>query len=169
MVSVSVFARKPVEMPYESASMDSVFADPPQHPEGYEPFVLRRTGMRPFAVIARELASATSYQPGGAPFWYEVNLFSTVDGGHLIDIRRFDKTEGSSDLFRVIECYDLDSVIEALENFDPASDIVPKINLEIERSTVELAIAAATLKLSMLESRRQFRELVGDILHGLEA
>jgi hypothetical protein len=168
MVSVSVFARQPVEMHSSAPPEMNSFAAATSLRAGFEPIVLRRTGMRPFSVSARQLASAMSYQPGGAPFWYELNLFETEDGGHLIDIRRFDKGEGSSDLFRVIEVFGIESVMETLESFDPACDIVPKINLEIARSTVELAIEAASLKLAMLESRRQFRELVGEILHALE-
>jgi hypothetical protein len=175
MVSVSVFSNNLARAYAPASYADDARVDATPHVvtggdnSGLTMRVLRRTGLRPLAVQSREIASAMSFQPGGAPFWYEVNLHQTASGTYLIDIRRFEKSETATDFFRVIEVVDMDAVIETLETFDPAGDIVPKMDLGASRATIELAIEAASLKLLMLESRRQFQELVGEILHGLDA
>ena len=169
MVSVSVFARKPVESPAETDYDAMPFMAASQPGPSMYPMTLNRTGMRPMKVTGAEIVSATSHQTG-TPFWYELNVVSTDDGRMLIDIRNYQKREGSVDRFKVIEAYGIEDVVSTLENYDPVSDMVTTLDLENESmSAVELTLQAAMLKLSMLEARRQFRELVGEVLHGLEA
>jgi hypothetical protein len=168
MVSVSVFAKQ--QQDFASAfPMDVAPSHTSNHAHAYSDMQLKRSGMRPVRCRGREVAAASSHSVGPS-FWYQLNLVETDSSQMLIDLRCYQKDEAFPDTFQVIETSGIDESMAWLESYDPASDIVPRIDLMASHlSPAELAIEAAALKLKIIEARRQYKEMVGEILHGIEA
>jgi hypothetical protein len=166
MVSVSVFAKQQPDFPSGYGMADKptdAFRTDPAMSE----IQLKRTGMRPLRCMGREVAAASSFT-NGPSFWYQLNLVLTAEGQMLIDLRCYQKDASLPDQFQVIETVGLEDAISWLESHDPAVDIVPRIDLMAPHlSPAELAIEAAALKMKIFEARRQYKEMVGEILHGI--
>jgi hypothetical protein len=172
MVSISVHARRNEE---PVATLDAFEAALESGRSGFQAadyasqmsISLRRTGMRPLKVRGREIASSTSHQPGPS-FWYELNIIGIDGGGVVLDIRLFHKREGASDVFKAIEAGSLEEAMDFLESYDPAHDFVPMLDLDDpNKAPIELAIEAASMRLTVIEARRQFRMLSGEVLYAL--
>jgi len=129
---------------------------------------LRRTGKRDYAFTGFEICSSTSHSPGPS-LWYEINLFRKPAGPYVVDIRFFSKSESMRDRFNVFDADSLDEVASVLENYDPAFDIEPDVNPEeTDLPQAAFVLKTAMLRIRMDEARRQYRDLVGDILHQLD-
>ena len=129
---------------------------------------LRRTGKRPFTFDGVEVCSATSHSPGPS-LWYEINLYRRANSALVCDVRFFSKVEEMKDRFHVFEADGLSDVIAVLDSYDPATDIGADLNLtDANVPTSEIALHAAVLRMRMDEARRQFSDLVGEILHQLD-
>jgi hypothetical protein len=168
MVSVSVFAKQQPDFPSAFPMADAMPSAYNAAPAMFE-MQLKRSGMRPVRCMGREVAAASSHSTGPS-FWYQLNLIATDRGQMMIDLRCYHKDESTPDQFQVVETSGIDEAMAWLESFDPAGDIVPRIDLMASHlSPAELAIEAAALKLKIVEARRQFKEMVGEILHGIES
>ncbi len=129
---------------------------------------LRRTGGRPVRFSGIELCTAMSFGPG-APFWYELNIFRTSNQKFVVDVRHFTKRDGDKDRFTVFTVDTFDDAMHLLETYDAAVDI--RVDLPVDDDSVplaELGLHAASLRLRIGEARRQFRQLVGEILYELD-
>lgn len=152
---------------FDASVSPEVAAAPAPGPSGHV-FQLRRTGGRPVRFTGTELCSAMSYGPG-APFWYEINIFRAANQKFVVDVRHFTKTDGDKDRFTVWTVESFDDAISALEHYDPATDL--RVDLPVDDESVplaELGLHAASLRLRIGEARRQFRQLVGEILYELD-
>lgn len=132
-------------------------------------FTLKQTGARPFEFSGTEICSAMSFVPG-PPLWYEINVYQTTNRTFVVGVRMFTKSENESDVHRVMEAMSLEDVVGQLESYDPSFDIDAS-SLRIDDHSVsiaELSLAAITLRQRLEEARRQFKNLVGDILYELE-
>lgn len=130
---------------------------------------LRRMGKRPLAFEGVELCMAMSFVPG-SPFWYEVNVFRTTEGGFVAAVKMFFSAENERDICRAWSCESFAQVMEVLEGYDAANDI--RIDLPADETALalpELAAHALMLRARAEEARRQFASLVGEILFDLEA
>ncbi|MEN0087529.1 MAG: hypothetical protein AAF737_03735 [Pseudomonadota bacterium] len=133
------------------------------------PHRLRRTGMRPMNFTGRELCSAMSYA-SGTPLWYEINLYQTHEGSFVVDVRMFSKSEDERDMHRAVEVHDVDAMFDWLEAHDPIADIDCDcmVLATDSLSPTEVALRAADLRMRVDEGRRQYRDLVGQILYDLD-
>jgi hypothetical protein len=131
-------------------------------------FTLRRSGARPMNFVGSELCSAMSYEPG-TPLWYEVALFRTAAQSYVANVKMFSKSEDEKDRFTAYEAESFDEALAWLESYEPANDI--RIDLPFDRSDmppVELGIRAAAASMRLAEARRQYRDLIGEVLFELE-
>jgi hypothetical protein len=131
-------------------------------------FSLRRSGARPMNFVGAELCSAMSYEPG-TPLWYEVNVFRTAARSYVANVKMFTKSEDEKDRFSAYETESFDEALSWLESYEPANDI--RIDLPFDRSDVppvELGIRAAAASMRLAEARRQYRDLIGEVLFALE-
>jgi hypothetical protein len=129
---------------------------------------LRRTGKRDYAFVGYEICSSTSHGPGPS-LWYEINLYRKPAGPYVVDVRFFSKMETMRDRFQVFDADSLDEIASVLEAYEPSFDIEPDINPEdADMPHAVFVLKAAMLRIRIDEARRQFRDLVGDILHQLD-
>ncbi|MGI4730662.1 MAG: hypothetical protein ACRYFW_02805 [Janthinobacterium lividum] len=113
--------------------------------------VLRRTGQRSFAFNGQILGTVCGVDQV-LPFWYEINVYRTVVGTFVSDIRLFGKDAGAADLFRVAEHDTIDAVHTRLEQYDPSCDLPP---VRYDATSV----SAATLTLRAIEVRAEIRRI----------
>ena len=129
---------------------------------------LRRTGKRDYAFAGIEICSSTSHGPGPS-LWYEINLFRKPAGPYVVDVRFYSKSETMRDRFRVFEAESLDEVASVLEGYEPGYDVEADFNPEdSDMPDAVFVLKAAMLRIRIDEARRQFRDLVGDVLHQLD-
>ena len=129
---------------------------------------LRRTGKRDYAFEGLEICSSTSHSPGPA-LWYEINLYRKPIGQYVIDVRFFSKSDAMRDRFHVFEADGLDEVASVLEDYEPGSDVEPDFDpTDADMPHAMFVLKTAVLRIRIDEARRQFRDLVGDILHQLD-
>jgi hypothetical protein len=138
--------------------------------EMVQTFKLRRDGQRPFVFKGSELCSAMSYA-SGTPLWYEINIYQHVNESFPVEVKMFTKAENERDHFHLKVLSSLDGVFEYLENYNTEQDIdVAELALSGKGQAIsKLALQAATLKLRMEEAKRQFDDIVGQILFELES
>jgi hypothetical protein len=137
--------------------------------EQIQTFNLRRSGKRPLSFKGTELCSAMSFTVG-TPFWYEVNIFQKVDETFVVEIKIFTKSDNDRELFHAHEISTFSDVFEYLENYDPVCDVdAGPVDFAMRtKSIAEIGLQAAALRLKIDEARRQFGDLVGQILYALE-
>ncbi|MGL4636215.1 MAG: hypothetical protein ACRCWF_09560 [Beijerinckiaceae bacterium] len=130
---------------------------------------LRRTGERPLVFQGVEICSAMSYIPG-APLWYEINVYRTATESFVANVRMFTRSENDKDRFSACEADSFEEAIMWLEAYEPASDIRADLPLDdADVSVVELSIKAAAMRIRLSEARRQYRDLLGEVLFAVEA
>jgi hypothetical protein len=131
-------------------------------------FTLRRSGARPMSFIGSELCSSMSYEPG-TPLWYEISVYRTSSRSFVANVKMFSKNEDEKDRFSAYEAESFDEALAWLESYEPANDI--RIDLPFDDPglpAVELGIRAAAASMRLAEARRQYRDLVGEVLFALE-
>ena len=128
---------------------------------------LRRTGQRPFTFNGVPVATVCGVTPA-LPFWYELNVFQTVVGGFVADVRLFHKTD-AADRFHVAEHDDLADVAHWFERYQPAKDVRSSIAPASLASRAELAIAIASLRLEVETVTEHYREQCGQLLAAIAA
>jgi hypothetical protein len=131
-------------------------------------FTLRRSGGRPLSFAGVELCSAMSYEPG-TPLWYEINVYRTASRTYVANVKMFSKSEDEKDRYAAHEADSFEEALYWLENYEPAGDI--RADLPFDNPSVpviELGIKAAVVSMKLSEARRQYRDLVGEVLYALE-
>ena len=154
------------EMPMASAPDAGTASQPNSMPAGSSQS-LRRSGHRPLKFTGQQLAMVMSFQVG-TPFWFEINLYRTSSQGFVIHNKLFYKSDDEIDHFSVIECDSFEGMMDQLENFDAAKlvRVTPPQN-PAEMSLIELTATALEARAVAQEARRQYGELVGQLLHEL--
>jgi hypothetical protein len=130
--------------------------------------MLRRTGERPLSFQGVEVCSAMSYMPG-TPLWYEINVYRTAADSYVANVRMFTKSDNDKDRFSVYEASSFDEAMYWLESYNPAEDIradLPLDNMDVP--VIELGLKAAAVRMRLAEARRQYRDLLGEILFALD-
>jgi hypothetical protein len=153
-------------MPYVS----SVAEVPPASRQAAEVFKLRRSGAKAYRFSGTQLCTAMSYTPG-YPFWYEISIFRTESAGFVVAVKMFTRSEDERDLFRVFQANDFDALVSVLENYDTAHDI-DAISIDIDNEQTApslLALKGLGVRLRIEEGKRQYGDLVGEILYELDA
>ena len=132
-------------------------------------YTLKRLGARPLTFHGGELCMAMSFVPG-APYWYEVNVYRTVEQRFVLAVKKFFRDEDKQDFCRAWEFEDFGDVVKTLENYDAGTDVEVEVMPDDPTlSAPEMAAHAFALRAKAAEARRQFQGLVGEILHELEA
>jgi hypothetical protein len=165
--AVKALSQESHQMNQMTAYHDAVDGKMRQSPAGM--ISLKRVGQKPLSFMGVETAMAMSFMPG-APSWYEINLYKTSDGGVVAAVKLFHRDEDAADLCRAWEFSDLGAAVSHLESFDPAADI--RVDVEPDDpalSLPEMAAHALALRAKAEEARRQYRTILGELLHDLEA
>jgi hypothetical protein len=128
---------------------------------------LRRSGMAPIKFAGQNLLMATSYCTGPS-LWHEVNVYKGSAEAFAVDIRTFFKREGERDVFFAAECGSLEEAIMIIEGHDATSAIAMNSRMaSIETPLHEVVMDAVYLRLRIEEARRQYSDLVGEVLYDL--
>ncbi|MEM7701916.1 MAG: hypothetical protein AAF251_08280 [Pseudomonadota bacterium] len=149
----------------EASPMETEGASEPSIPA--MPFTLKRTGQRPYEFKGRLLAMLSGIS-SHLPFWYEINIYQT-DDMLLCELKLFHKDADAADLFRVTEHFDMESVFNYLEGYDPSDDLDPCSEVaDHSASSATLALNAARLQLRVNQLKRHYESVVGEILQALQ-
>lgn len=131
-------------------------------------YSLRRVGARPLQFRGAELGMAMSFTPD-LPYWYEINLFRTADGGFVTAIKTFFSSVDERDVFRAWRADTLDAAIAQFEAFDPAQDVRPQAKLGgAGLSAAELYGQALELQARIAAARQHYAALLGEFLYELD-
>ncbi|MEL7348560.1 MAG: hypothetical protein AAFN17_12440 [Pseudomonadota bacterium] len=136
--------------------------------EGVEDYWIQRTGRRPLAFSGSELAMGISYI-AGTPFWYELNIYRKTDGGFVVRLDMINKSENDPNRYHAWECGGFAEVMDTLEAYDAANDI--RIDIAPDDPSLglaDLASHALAIRMRAEEARRQYRGLIGELLHEIE-
>ena len=128
--------------------------------------VLRHTGYRPVAFNGQVLATVCGVDQV-LPYWYEINVYRTVLGAYVSDIRLFSKGVDAPDLFRVAEHEDPDGLHAYLEAYDPCGDLPPIRYDEAATSAAALTLRAIEVQAEMRRITDHYRVTVGALLNAL--
>jgi hypothetical protein len=129
---------------------------------------VRRNGGRPLTFVGVELCSAMSYEPG-TPLWYEINIYRSASRTYVASVKMFSKSEDERDRFSFYEADSIDEVMFWMEGYEPAHDV--RADLPIDNTAlpvIELGIKAAAASMKLAEARRQYRDLLGEVLFALD-
>jgi hypothetical protein len=129
--------------------------------------VLRHTGQRPFTFKGEILATVSGINQV-LPYWYEINVYRTVPGAYVSDIRLFGKAVDSADLFRVAEHGDVEALQDYLEGYDPCCDLPPARPFDAaSMSSAALTLRALELQAEMRLITDHYRATVGALLNAV--
>jgi hypothetical protein len=158
--------------------MDNVIrVEPPQRNGGLaephrEPrsFSLKRTAKRPRAFDGFELCTSTSYS-SAPPFWFEINAYKTTDEVYVLEVKTLYKDEELRDRFFVWDFDTAENLVDFLEVYDPIKGMhLPWAALnDKDAPAAILALGGYQLRLHVEEARRQFADLVGEVLFEIHA
>ncbi|SEA37258.1 hypothetical protein [Rubrimonas cliftonensis] len=155
--------------PYADRQMpEQTYDAPAPMMGGPEAHAIKRVGAKPLRFHGAELAMSMSFVPG-APCWYEIQLFRTIDQRFVAAVKLFFRDEGEQDVIRAWEFDDFGGLVAHLEAFDPADDV--RVDVQPDDPTLslpEMAAHALALRARAAEARRQYRSLLGEILHDLD-
>lgn len=128
--------------------------------------VLRHTGYRPVSFNGEVLGTVCGVDQV-LPYWYEINVYQTVLGAYVSDIRLFGKGVDAADLFRVAEHDDLDALHTYLERYDPCGDLPPIRYDAAATSAAALALRAIEVQAEMRRICDHYRSTLGALLNTL--
>lgn len=154
-------------MPVSAPSPDPSQASSAPSPAPLQGFRLRRSGQRPLEFGGQNLAMAMSYQIG-TPFWFELNLYRAGEYQFVSEIKLFYKSDDEIDQFYADRFDSFDGLMDHLERFDAASIVRSSLpENPAQLSLNELTARALETRAIAAEARRQYRGLVGQLLHEL--
>lgn len=133
-------------------------------------FRLKRSGVRPKVFEGAEVCHSMSYE-SGTPFWYELNIYRTTSSSFVSEIKFFTKSDSLRDTFKTFDAVSIDDLIGRLEKYDPTGDIEPRIipAEQLEANAAKAALQVAELSVKMHEAKRQWDDVIGDILFQISA
>ncbi len=152
-----------------SPSLRHLAAPPePKAPPPPPMCVLKRTGTRPFRFHGRQIASGTGWN-SSARSWYEINLYVSEGDSIVTELRLFNKSTSSTDLFRVNEHDDWDAAIDWLERYNPAHDLAVDMSIDDPQlSIAEVSLRGLHLRRMMAELKQQYQSTLGELLYALK-
>jgi hypothetical protein len=137
-------------------------------PTGATAYRLRRMGARPLVFRGVELGMAMSFAPD-LPYWYEVNLYHTVEDDFVLAIRLFHQSEGRRDTVVAWRFDSLADAFDALEGYDAAQDVPVALSAADDGlAPADLAAHALDLRAQADARRQHFAGLVGEFLHQID-
>lgn len=129
--------------------------------------MLKHTGTRPVAFNGQIVGTVCGVDRV-LPYWYEINVYCTVLGDYVSDIRLFGKSEDAVDLFRVAEHPDIDALYDYLEKYDPCCDLPPvRHDAGGSVSSAGLSLRAIETQSAMRRISDHYRATVGALLNVL--
>lgn len=132
-------------------------------------FTIKRAGGRPLRFEGSELAMAMSYTPA-IPYWYEINLYRTVDQRFVAAVRLFHQSPEKQDTVRAWECASVDDAMDRLTGYDAGFDVPVDMDLDMTgMPPAEMAAKALHLQSRIADARHHYQSLVGEFLHDIQA
>lgn len=129
---------------------------------------IKRAGGRPLRFEGSELAMAMSYT-SAIPYWYEINIYRTVEQRIVTAVRLFHQSEERQDTVQAWESANLEEAIDSLTSYDAANDVRVAADLDIANlPAAEAATIALQLLAQITDARYHFQSLVGEFLYDLE-
>ena len=129
---------------------------------------IRRSGGRPLVFRGIELGMAMSFSPA-LPYWYEINLFRTVEQTYVVAVKQFHQSSETKDSVRAWTSPSLGEALDKLEAYDPAADIEIGVDAaDTGLCAAELAAHAMDLRARVLSARAHFSGLLGEFMHELD-
>ena len=129
--------------------------------------LLKRTGERRYAFNGQILATVCGIERI-LPFWYEINVYRSVIGTYVSDIRLFGKGEDIVDVFRVAEHNDIDELRDHLGRYDPHYDLPPIRCGGSPQSSAALMLRAIEIRADMQRISEHYRVTVSALLDVLD-
>ena len=129
--------------------------------------LLKRTGERRYAFNGQILATVCGVDRI-LPFWYEINVYRSVIGTYVSDIRLFGKNEEIADVFRVAEHNGIEELRDHLGRYDPRYDLPPIRYDRSPQSSAALTLCALEVRADMQRISDHYRATVGALLDVLE-
>lgn len=132
------------------------------------PFTIKRAGGRPLRFEGSELAMAMSFT-ASMPYWYEINLYRSVDQRIVTAVRLFHQSEKKQDTVRAWESASIDDAIDKLTRYDAGYDVPVDIDFDASQAPPpELAAKALQLQARISEARHHYKSIVGEFLYDLQ-
>ncbi len=129
---------------------------------------IKRAGGRPLRFEGSELAMAMSYT-SAIPYWYEINIYRTVEQSFVTAVRLFHQAEDQQDSVNAWESVSLDAAIDKLTSYDAAHDVPVGLHLgSVDAPAAEAAATALQMIAQIADARHHYRSLVGEFLFDLE-
>lgn len=130
-------------------------------------FRIKRLGARPLSFQGSELAMAMSFTPS-IPYWYEVNIYRTVEQRFVLAVRLFFQSEHEQDVVRAWEFDSLADALDKMEAYDAAQDVRVTFDTSKPMVVAELTAKAMDLHASAAAARGHYSGLVGEFFYTLE-
>ncbi|MEM9787621.1 MAG: hypothetical protein AAF801_14050 [Pseudomonadota bacterium] len=154
-----------MELPQSEATLQGGVSQIAQNMMSYD---IKRVGARPLRFQGSELAMAMSYTPA-IPYWYEINLYRTLDQTFVTAIRRFHQSEDKQDTTQAWEAASIGDAIDKLTAYDAANDVIVSYDLDVAAApAAEMAAIAMQLMSQITDARNHYQSLVGEFLYDLE-
>lgn len=132
-------------------------------------FRIKRKGARPICFHGHELAMAMSFTPQ-IPYWYELNIYHTIEHKFVVSIRRFHQDDEMQDTVQAWDVTSLEEAIDVLTSYDAGFDVPVCVDFGVAAvPPAELAASGLRLWAEMENSRQHYQSLVGEFLYDLEA
>jgi hypothetical protein len=130
-------------------------------------FRIKCLGQRPLQFRGQELGMAMSFAPD-LPYWYEINLFRTVDRSFVLTVKQFFQSADERDTVRAWTFTSLDDAIDKIESYDAADDLRVALPRPGGQTAVDLAASALEFRAQAEAARNHFKGLVGEFLYELD-
>jgi len=133
-------------------------------------FRLKRSGVRPKVFDGIEVCHSMSHELG-TPFWYELNIYRTTSDEFVGEVKFFTKSDSQRDTFKTFTAFDTEGLMAKLEEYDPTADIEPNCSpkSQVTEHAAKAALQVAELSVLMHEAKRQWDDVIGDILFQISA
>ncbi len=130
-------------------------------------FRIKRLGARPLSFQGSELAMAMSFTPS-IPYWYEVNIYRTVQQRFVLAIRMYFQSAEEEDFVRAWEFDSLPDALDKMESYDAGQDVRVTFDASQPMVVAELTARAMDLHARTAAARSHYAGIVGEFFYDLE-
>ncbi len=130
-------------------------------------FRIKREGARPLIFQGSELAMAMSFTPS-IPYWYEINIYRTVDQRFILAIRLFFQSKDEENIVRAWEFDSLPDALDKMETYDAAQDVKVVFDGSKPVPIAELTATAIEIHAKIAAARTHYSGLIGEFFYDLD-
>src|SRR6056297_3378669 len=130
-------------------------------------FELDRRGGRALVFHGRRRAGAST-RADGRPFWHDVSIFDTVEGGIVLSIASMSASPDGGKRVSAWRCTSIDAALDRLFSYDATADIPVLVDPEDpDLSAAEMCAHALDLRAQIDVTRRAFAGLALEMAEAL--